>query len=144
MLAVCSGGGHLEQLLCLKPSLGDYVSLCTTVDLTDDSLDFSVIYKVSDCNKNSIFKTLKSFFSVGKLIVGLKPGLIISTGAAPGVIAIFWGRLIGAKTIWIDSIANVEQLSMSGKLAGKLAHVWLTQWPHLEKAEGPKYWGNVL
>ena len=33
--------------------------------------------------------------------------------------------LFGAKTMWIGSIANVQQLSSSGKLAGKFADVWL-------------------
>jgi hypothetical protein len=46
--------------------------------------------------------------------------------------------------MWIDSIANVKQLSSSGKLAGKFADVWLTQWPDLAKESGPRYWGAVL
>jgi hypothetical protein len=46
--------------------------------------------------------------------------------------------------MWIDSIANAQQLSTSGKLAGKFADVWLTQWPSVAKDHGPYYWGAVL
>jgi hypothetical protein len=41
-------------------------------------------------------------------------------------------------------MANIEDLSMSGARAGRYADLWLTQWPHLAKAEGPYYGGSVL
>ena len=72
------------------------------------------------------------------------PDVIVSTGAAPGYFAIRFGRLLGIKTIWIDSIANAEELSMSGQKAGKHADLWLTQWKHLAKPQGPLYYGNVI
>jgi hypothetical protein len=73
-----------------------------------------------------------------------KPDIVISTGAAPGYLALRLGRLINAKTIWLDSIANVDQLSLSGLRVGRYADLWLTQWPHLAKPEGPHYGGSVI
>jgi hypothetical protein len=73
-----------------------------------------------------------------------KPDVVISTGAAPGYFAIRIGRLLRMRTIWIDSIANADELSMSGAKAGAFADLWLTQWPHLASQNGPKYLGNVL
>jgi hypothetical protein len=52
--------------------------------------------------------------------------------------------MLGKKAIWIDSVANVEKLSMSGKLAGHIATLWLTQWEHLAKPKGPHYGGAIL
>jgi hypothetical protein len=69
---------------------------------------------------------------------------VITTGAAPGYFAIRIGNLFGARTIWVDSIANGEELSLSGQKAGPHAALWLTQWAHLAKAEGPHYRGSVL
>lgn len=54
------------------------------------------------------------------------------------------GKLTGKRTIWIDSVANVEKLSLSGKLAGHIATLWLTQWQHLSRPDGPHYAGAVL
>jgi hypothetical protein len=51
---------------------------------------------------------------------------------------------MGSKTIWIDSIANVESMSMTGQKVGRFADMWLTQWPHLARPEGPFYVGAVL
>jgi hypothetical protein len=69
---------------------------------------------------------------------------VISTGAAPGYFAVRIGKLFGARTIWVDSVANAEELSLSGKEAGRHVDLWLTQWPHLARPEGPHFKGNVL
>lgn len=75
-----------------------------------------------------------------------RPTFVVTTGSAPGLIGIAIARtFFGARTIWIDSIANYERLSTSGRLARRFANVWLTQWPHLSgEAFGPQHWGAVL
>jgi hypothetical protein len=69
---------------------------------------------------------------------------VISTGAAPGLFGVAIGSLLGARTIWVDSIANGEELSLSGHRARRFADLWLTQWPHLASKDGPFYRGSVL
>ena len=73
-----------------------------------------------------------------------KPDVVISTGALPGVIAIAVGRAMGSRTIWVDSVANAEEMSMSGNLARRFAHLWMTQWEHVAAANGAEYAGSVL
>jgi UDP-N-acetylglucosamine:LPS N-acetylglucosamine transferase len=83
-------------------------------------------------------------FQVLRVLVRERPELVISTGAAPGCLAIALGRLLGARTIWLDSIANVERLSVSGRLVRPFCDLWLTQWPHLAARGGPAFAGRVL
>ena len=78
------------------------------------------------------------------LLLRERPDVIVTTGAAPGYAAIRLGKLLGTRTAWIDSIANADKLSMSGRLAGRHADLWLTQWPHLGGDDGPRYEGAVL
>ena len=66
------------------------------------------------------------------------------TGAGPGYFAVRLGKLFGMKTIWIDSIANVERLSLSGRQVEPYADLWLTQWSHLAGVGGPRYAGAML
>jgi hypothetical protein len=73
-----------------------------------------------------------------------RPDVVLSTGAAPGFFALLFGRLLGARTIWLDSIANIEELSMSGRMARRHADLWLTQWPHLARPDGPECAGRVF
>jgi UDP-N-acetylglucosamine:LPS N-acetylglucosamine transferase len=101
-------------------------------------------YLVNDANRSTKFELLKAAGRIAQIIWIERPDIVISTGAAPGYFALRFGRLMGARTIWVDSIANVEHLSMSGDRIGRCADLWLTQWPHLARPNGPHYTGAVL
>ncbi len=145
VLAVSSGGGHWIELLRLLPSLDgcDVVFATTNPGLQRDvgGARFYVITDATRWNKLGIvFLTIR----LAHVLLRERPDVIISTGAAPGYVAVRLGRLLGAKTIWVDSIANVDELSLAGQLAGRHANLWLTQWPHLSKPGGPFFSGSVL
>lgn len=144
VLAVASGGGHWVQLLRMRSAFDDCeVSYLTTNH--DYGKDVNGrLYTVTDANICEKAKLLRMFAEVAWVMLRVRPDVVISTGAAPGFAALLYGRLIGAKTIWVDSIANSEELSKSGKQVGRLAHVWLTQWQHLASETGPKFWGSVI
>ena len=98
----------------------------------------------TDATRWDRWRLLKMLLQVTWLVLRLRPEVVISTGAAPGYVAIRLGKLIGARTVWIDSIANVEALSLSGTQIGKHVDLWLTQWPHLAKPAGPRFNGAVI
>ena len=104
----------------------------------------STFYAVSDSNLHQKIKLIESFWSLVGIFRREKPHIVFTTGAAPGLCALIIGKMTGAKTIWLDSLANSEKLSLSGRLAGLFADLWLTQWPNLAKTHGPLYGGNVL
>lgn len=144
LLAVASGGGHWVQLRRLQPAFeGAEVTWVTTQPDYQKEVK-GAFYAVKDANLWDKPALLKMFVQVAWLMMKLRPDVVITTGAAPGFAAIVFGRLMGAKTIWLDSIANSETLSTSGKKAKRWAHVWLTQWEHLSTVDGPDFWGAVL
>ncbi len=99
---------------------------------------------VPDANRWNKLRVLYLALVMLKHVLVIRPDVIVSTGAAPGFFAILFGKKLGAKTIWLDSIANVDELSLSGKKVKKYADLWLTQWEHLATPEGPRYVGAVL
>jgi len=101
-------------------------------------------YCVCDATRHTWIRLIRAGWQVLSIILKERPDIVISTGAAPGYLAIRIGKFIGSSTIWVDSIANVEELSMSGALAGPHADLWLTQWSHLAKESGPHFRGAVL
>ena len=70
---------------------------------------------VRDANRWNKLALAICALKVLAVVLRERPDVIISTGAAPGYLAIRFGRLVGARTIWLDSVANAEQLSMSGQ-----------------------------
>jgi UDP-N-acetylglucosamine:LPS N-acetylglucosamine transferase len=145
VLAVASSGGHWTQLLRVVPALGSYeVVFVTVLPSYRAEVPDNRFYLVGDANRWNKFGLIGLAIRLTWILVKERPDVVLSTGAAPGYVALLLGRLFGAKTVWIDSITNIERLSLSGSMAGRYADLWLTQWPHLAKAEGPHYGGAVL
>lgn len=100
---------------------------------------------VQDASQTHPFELMLMFLQLAFVILKFRPHTIVTTGAAPGVFAVRIGKVLGARTIWIDSIANSEELSLSGRLVRKHADLWLTQWPHLVGSyPGLQYFGSVI
>jgi UDP-N-acetylglucosamine:LPS N-acetylglucosamine transferase len=145
LLAISSGGGHWVQLLRLRPAFESCNVVYATVkegyrvDIGD-----ALFHVVPDANRWDKWALMRSAFAVFRVLIKERPDIIISTGAAPGFFGVVMGSLLGARTIWVDSIANGETLSLSGHRVKRFADLWLTQWPHLATKDGPFYRGSVL
>lgn len=145
ILAVASKGGHWEQLVLLAEIFVDYEShFATTRRVQSQYGAASETWTLPDCNKSQPIRSLWCLLCCLVLVIRIRPEVVISTGAAPGLFCVLAGRLIGARTLWIDSIANAERLSRCGAIANYLAHDCLTQWPHLARRDGPQFAGAVL
>ena len=144
ILAVASSGGHWVQLRRLAPAFeGHDVAYLTTDPGHRSDVAPARFYCVADGNRQNKLALARSALKIVWVLLRERPRVVISTGAAPGYLAIRGARLLGARTVWIDSVANVEELSMSGQMSSVTADLCLTQWPHL--ATGPvMYEGAVL
>jgi len=144
---VASAGGHLSQLLKLAETWKDYETFCvTTTDVMQRKLQqHGKVYVVGECNRQHLFKVAKVLFRCLKIILRERPDVVISTGAAVGCIMCFLGKIIGAKVVWLDSITNVEKLSLSGRIVRYIADLSLVQWPDLaEQYKNVEYVGAVI
>ena len=149
MLAVASGGGHWIQLRRLRPAWdGMQVTYVTTVagyasEVANDPGTPGFV-AVTDANRWQKLRLLRQLMEIALVALRVRPHAVVTTGAAPGYFALRLGKLLGARTIWVDSMANAEELSLSGRQAGPHASLFLTQWEHLAKPEGPEFRGAVL
>lgn len=145
VLAIASAGGHWQQLMLMREAYGHHdVHYVNTLDGLGAQFDAAPVTVIPDCNRNTPFRALATLWALIRLMIRLRPDVIISTGALPGVMALALGRVIGARTIWVDSVANAEEMSSSGRLARRFATHWLSQWETPAKAAGATYAGNIL
>jgi hypothetical protein len=145
VLAIASGGGHWIQLLRVMPAFdGCEVVFATVSDHCRSQVAPRRLHVIRHANRRIKLGLVLLAVQVARIILRERPDVIVSTGAAPGCFAVWWGRWTGARTIWIDSIANIDHLSLSGQLVRRHADLWLTQWPHLARSEGPFYVGAVI
>ncbi|HOA73904.1 MAG TPA: UDP-N-acetylglucosamine--LPS N-acetylglucosamine transferase [Phycisphaerae bacterium] len=145
VLAISSGGGHWVQLLRLEPAFdGCDVAYATVSPKYRSEVPGRRFYVIRDATRWNRVALLVQAVQIALIMLWERPDVVVSTGAAPGYFAMRLGKLLGRRTIWIDSIANVEQLSMTGQLVGRYADLWLTQWVHLARPGGPYFMGAVL
>lgn len=131
--------------MLLRPAFeGLDVFFLTTLEGLPEQFDAAPAAIVPDCNRNEKLSIVRTTLALSGHLLRQRPHVIISTGALPGVIALALGRAIGARTIWVDSVANAEEMSMSGKLARRVAHLWMSQWEHVAAEAGADYAGAVL
>ena len=146
LLLVASAGGHWAELVRLVPAFEGHETLyVTTLGGVPAPSGARAVAIVRDASRSRPDLILLMLAQIVKIVARFRPNLIITTGAAPGLLALQVGRLFGARTVWIDSIANAEELSLSGRMAKYFSDLWLTQWPHLtSKYSGLMYIGTVF
>lgn len=145
ILAVASIGGHWIQLLRIMKGLEDKyeISYLSTYDKCATMVQGHTFHKLLDFSRWNWYKLFPAFIHDLNLIRKEKPDVVITTGAAPGLIVLFAAFCLGKKTIWIDSIANVNHLSLCGRVASKFATYTYTQWKELE-TQKIHFMGNVI
>jgi hypothetical protein len=144
VLAIASAGGHWEQLMLLRSAFdGCDLQLASTLPGLGD-FESGPVHLVPDCNRNEKVRSLKASLSILLLLLKVRPSVVVTTGALPGLIAILIAKRMGARTIWVDSVANAEEMSLAGKKARAHADLWLSQWPEVARLEGASYAGSVL
>jgi UDP-N-acetylglucosamine:LPS N-acetylglucosamine transferase len=145
VLAISSPGGHWVELTRLFPAFeGLAVEYATTdagraIDVPDGRL-----HVLTDANKQTPWRLIVCAWQVSRLVLRVRPRIIVSTGAAPGLIAIVCGKLIGARAVWLDIFGLVDRMTLSGRMVKPFADLYLVQWPHLAKPDGPHFRGSLL
>ena len=131
--------------MLMRPAFdGHDVVYVTTLEGLAEQFNASPAELIPDCTRSEKRMAAQAPLALLGVLLRHRPHVIVSTGALPGVIALGLGRRMGARTVWVDSVANAEDISMSGKLAKRFAHLWMSQWPHVAEDAGAVYAGAVL
>lgn len=145
ILAVASPGGRWAELRVLASIFDDAdIYFASSQNARELGVDPQRYLKTAHLNLYSLWKLPLCIAQFVRAMIVIRPDVVISTGAAPGLIAIALGRLMGAKSIWVESLISVEELSLSGRFAGLFSDMWLTQWEQLSTPRGPYYKGSLL
>jgi hypothetical protein len=145
-----SAGGHMSELLKLlervdqlpcRPSFS-----VTTLSVAVDRLkEFGTVYVIGECNRWHPLRAVRIFLRGFRLILKERPDVILTTGSFPLALVCLSAKLLGAKIIWIDSIASTEKLSMSGRLIRPVADLIFSQWVDVAAKYGNvEYHGAVV
>ncbi|MCK5917607.1 MAG: oligosaccharide biosynthesis protein Alg14 [Cocleimonas sp.] len=147
ILAISSSGGHWIQLNKICNQLEDQFDVIyATPGAQYESAKEGgrKVYAITDASADSKLNLIPVTLQIISILIRERPNTIITTGAAPGVMAILLCKLLPIKTIWVDSIANVKVLSRSGRMVKNHANIVVTQWQDLSDDKNIFYRGSVL
>ncbi len=147
LVAVASSGGHYVQLKRIVSNikrLEAYNVLYVRTKIGGDDVPIGNEVLVTDFSRTNWWKMFVAFFEFIKVLGKPDVKWVVTTGAAPGLLALIIARCCFKKTIWIDSIANTSKISASGGVAKYFSNVTLTQWEHLEGCGRVEFMGRVI
>jgi UDP-N-acetylglucosamine:LPS N-acetylglucosamine transferase len=144
---VSSRGGHLTETLQLLEGLRGHEYFFVTSHSPRDR-ELEKIAPVRFCRTIDARPVpfLFVFFWAISVLLREKPDVILSLGAEVALPFFFWGRLLGMKTIYIESWCRVKDLSLTGRLVYRWVDEFWVQWPQLQRlySAKAKYKGSIV
>lgn len=147
VLLVASTGGHLVELL----ELADQYEHAARHWVTFNKLDAhvllageSVSYAYGPTNR-SLVNLVRNLFLAFRVLRDVRPDAVITTGAGVGVPFVYAARILGIKSIYVESLARINGLSLSGRLVYPVASYFFVQWPELAEHHSKcRYVGAIV
>lgn len=128
---VGSSGGHLAQLIALRPLWQDFDRFWVTFP-TEDARSLLVGERVYWCyhptNRN-LKNLVRNTGLALQVLARERPTTLISTGAAVAVPFFYLGRLQGARLIWIETIDRIDTPTLTGRIVHPITPHVLVQLP---------------
>ncbi len=131
VLFVSSSGGHLSQLLQLRPWWTYHERQWVTFDLPDarSKLQGEILIPAHHPTTRNVKNLLRNLPLALSVIRRFRPDVIISNGAGVAVPFFLVGRLLRVPTVYLEVYDRIDSRTLSGKLCAPLATRFLVQWP---------------
>ena len=140
VMFISSTGGHLTELLEMSPLFKDYdYSLVTEKTKSNLSLKdkyqnvYYLVYGTKSHLFTYLFKFTYNIFKSFYLFLKIRPDCIVTTGTHTAVSMCYIAKLFKKKVIYIETLANRETKTMTGKLIEPIADYFLVQWESMLK-----------
>jgi UDP-N-acetylglucosamine:LPS N-acetylglucosamine transferase len=93
----------------------------------------------------AVLRTLFTLLLSFVYFLVFRPKAVISCGTGLTVPIFYSARLLGIKTVFIESMSRVNALSITGRLLLGKTDLFMVQWPELaEQTKGAVYGGQLL
>ena len=139
VLFISSTGGHLNELLQLSPLFEKYdYHIITEKDKTNAYLEDRFEGKVSYLpygTRSHLFKYIFIYFYLIIITIFLyfkiRPKVIVTTGTHTAGPMCYLGKIFGSKVIYIETYANINKKTATGRLIYPIADLFIVQWEEM-------------
>lgn len=152
VLFIASTGGHLNELMQLKPMFEDYNYHIIT-EKTKSNISFKekfpnrvnfLVYGTKDKKLVYPFKFIYNCFKSLILYIKIRPKYIVTTGTHTAVPICYLGKVFGSEIIFIETFANSKTKTLSGKMIYPIASLFIVQWESMLKLYPKAIYGGWI
>jgi Oligosaccharide biosynthesis protein Alg14 like len=145
-----SSGGHMSELEGLLAFQQRWplqpCAVVATLGISANGLPPDTRhYLIGECDRNHLWQAIATLIRCFRVVWRERPDVVLTTGSMPLALFCLVAKLFGAHIVWIDSISQIDRISMSGRLVRPFADLFLVQWPELEVSyPGVRYAGELM
>lgn len=152
VLFISSTGGHLKELLQLKPLFNKYDSYIVT-EKTESTLNLKkeygkkmgyLIFGTKDHILTYPFKLFINCFISLYYFIKFRPKYIITTGAHTAGPICCIGKIFRCKIIYIETMANINTKTITGRLLYPISDLFIVQWKSMLELYPKAIYGGFI
>lgn len=152
VLFISSTGGHFNEMMQLKPMFKNYdyhiitekdKSTCFLKEEYGEKIDY-LVFGTKDHIITYPFKFIYNCFKSLVLFIKIRPKYIITTGTHTAVPMCYLGKIFDSKIIFIETFANINTKTLSGRLVYPIANLFIVQWESMLKLYPKAVYGGWI
>lgn len=131
-----SSGGHLTHMRMLVPVFDKAADrFWVTFDKEDanTALAGERVYHCYFPTNRNVRNTVRNTLLAIKVLRRERPDIIVSSGAAIAVPFFLVGKIMGARTVYVEVFDRVDAPTLTGRLVRRFTDLLVVQWPEMER-----------
>lgn len=131
ILFATSSGGHLDQLVALRPWWSHHDRLWVSFDLPDARSKLAGERRVSAYHPTTrnARNTLRNLGLAWRVLRQERPDLVVSAGAGVAVPFFVLARFMAIRTAYVEVYDRIDLPTLTGRLCTPFSDLFLLQWP---------------
>ncbi len=131
LLLVASSGGHLAQLLALRPWWEKHRRTWVTFDtpVARSTLEGENVVSAFHPTTRNVPNAVRNLRLAGRVMAELRPDLVVSTGAGLAAPFFLIARKRSVPSIYLEVYDRVDTATLTGRMCRPLASAFCVQWP---------------
>jgi len=142
VLLVCSTGGHLTQLVRLRPWWSGHDRAWVTFDKADARAHLAGerTWWAHHPTTRNIPNLLRNLVLARRVLRAERPDVVVSDGAGVAVPFFLLARRMGIATVYLEVFDRVDSPTLTGRMCRPFTDLFCVQWPEQQA----HYRGSVV
>ncbi|MEL6190248.1 MAG: PssD/Cps14F family polysaccharide biosynthesis glycosyltransferase [Myxococcota bacterium] len=145
---IASSGGHIFELFCLKEFWQDKTRVWVSFPTQDAKhmlRDEETVHWAAYPTVRNVPNLVRNLALAPRILMKERPDLIVTTGSGVAAPFIWWAKLLGIKTVFVESITRITEISLTGRMVYPFVDTFLVQWEELvEKYPKAQFQGRIV